>query len=369
MGARKLSYYTEEIKIFKVFSKKETPQNFFRVVRSHYYYYPFGMLLPNTNIDPADGSVIADDNDYRYGFQGQENDPEVKGKGNSVNYKYRMHDPRVGRFFAIDPLAATFPFWSPYAFSGNQVIHSVELEGLETSYNLNFAEGTVTTSGKVITIAQYYLIKEEYKGTILEGGTTNTNDGTHLNVQVKKVYATGRVSYSPAVIVMSADDVYQKCNVEVVTNTMIPGTPNLKTMVPQYDGLNVNYGHGTFDNTGTDKFSADAVWLVGRQEKLQSEHKVTAIHFTVLSMTDKVQEYADAIKNKTGLPVKIIIDPDMNVHKTINEEEVAYDIRAIYEVEVEVPNSSTPDTYEQSRTMTTQETESEPKSPIEAINE
>ena len=40
---------------------------------------------------------------YRYGFQGQEKDDEVKGVGNSINYKYRMHDPRSGRFFAVDP--------------------------------------------------------------------------------------------------------------------------------------------------------------------------------------------------------------------------------------------------------------------------
>jgi len=70
---------------------------------------------------------------YRYGFQGQEMDDEVKGKGNSVNYKYRMHDPRVGRFFAVDPLAGKYPHNSPYAFSENVVIHMIELEGLETS--------------------------------------------------------------------------------------------------------------------------------------------------------------------------------------------------------------------------------------------
>ncbi|RFC54967.1 hypothetical protein [Brumimicrobium aurantiacum] len=46
---------------------------------------------------------------YRYGFQGQGMDDEVKGKGNSVNYKHRMHDPRVGRFFAVDPLADKYP--------------------------------------------------------------------------------------------------------------------------------------------------------------------------------------------------------------------------------------------------------------------
>lgn len=68
---------------------------------------------------------------YRYGFQGQEMDDEIKGEGNSINFEYRMHDPRVGRFFAVDPLTKKYPYYSPYAFSGNRVIDKVELEGLE----------------------------------------------------------------------------------------------------------------------------------------------------------------------------------------------------------------------------------------------
>ena len=42
-----------------------------------------------------------------------------------------MHDPRVGRFFAVDPLEKDFPWNSPYAFSENVVINAIELEGLE----------------------------------------------------------------------------------------------------------------------------------------------------------------------------------------------------------------------------------------------
>lgn len=68
---------------------------------------------------------------YRYGFQNQEKDNELKGEGNSLNYEYRMHDPRVGRFFAVDPMAAKYAYNSPYAFSENVVINAVELEGLE----------------------------------------------------------------------------------------------------------------------------------------------------------------------------------------------------------------------------------------------
>jgi hypothetical protein len=42
-----------------------------------------------------------------------------------------MHDPRVGRFFVVDPLEKKYPWNSPYAFSENRVIDGNELEGLE----------------------------------------------------------------------------------------------------------------------------------------------------------------------------------------------------------------------------------------------
>ncbi len=82
------------------------------------------MILPNRHDNtPA----------YRYGFQGQEKDDEVKGEGNSLNYTFRMYDPRVGRFFATDPLDGKFPYLSPYQFASNSPIMAIELEGLESS--------------------------------------------------------------------------------------------------------------------------------------------------------------------------------------------------------------------------------------------
>lgn len=77
---------------------------------------------------------------YRYGFQNQEKDDEIKGAGNSVNYTFRMHDPRVGRFFAVDPLASKYPWNSTYAFSENRVIDGAELEGLEYKNMINLGQ-------------------------------------------------------------------------------------------------------------------------------------------------------------------------------------------------------------------------------------
>ena len=83
------------------------------------------MLLPGRH-----GSVDS----YRYGFQGQEKDDEIKGEANSINYKFRMHDPRLGRFFAVDPLMHEYPNISPYTFSENRVINTVDREGLESTF-------------------------------------------------------------------------------------------------------------------------------------------------------------------------------------------------------------------------------------------
>jgi RHS repeat-associated protein len=83
---------------------------------------------------------------YSFGFQGQEKDNEIHDvDGSMLAFEYRMHDPRIGRFLSIDPLASKYPFYSPYAFSGNRVIDCVELEGLEPS-GVNPTTGVNTTA-------------------------------------------------------------------------------------------------------------------------------------------------------------------------------------------------------------------------------
>ncbi len=42
-----------------------------------------------------------------------------------------MHDPRVGRFFAIDPLFMEYPDLTPYQYASNSTIALKEVEGLE----------------------------------------------------------------------------------------------------------------------------------------------------------------------------------------------------------------------------------------------
>jgi RHS repeat-associated protein len=68
--------------------------------------------------------------DYRYTFQGMEADDEVKGEGNSVNFEFRMYDPRLGRWLSIDPVFKSHE--SPYAGFANNPIWFGDLDGADT---------------------------------------------------------------------------------------------------------------------------------------------------------------------------------------------------------------------------------------------
>jgi len=85
--------------------------------------HPFGSLQPGRKYTAGTG--------YRYGFNGKENDTEVKGESNQQDYGMRIYDPRLGRFLSVDPLTKKYPWYTPYQFAGNMPIWAVDLDGLE----------------------------------------------------------------------------------------------------------------------------------------------------------------------------------------------------------------------------------------------
>ncbi|MCP9752451.1 RHS repeat domain-containing protein [Ferruginibacter sp. HRS2-29] len=86
-------------------------------------YYPFGMLMP--------GRKFAENSKYRYGFNGKENDSDIKGDGNAYNFGARIQDSRLGgRFFSTDPMATINPGESTYTFAGDNPIAFTDFNGL-----------------------------------------------------------------------------------------------------------------------------------------------------------------------------------------------------------------------------------------------
>jgi RHS repeat-associated protein len=93
------------------------------------------VILCNTDADFSD--------DYRYGFNGQEKDNEVKGVGNSLDFGARVYDSRLGRFMSLDPWEAKYPSWSPYTFAFDNPIRYIDPTGkggvyVVTNFNKQF---------------------------------------------------------------------------------------------------------------------------------------------------------------------------------------------------------------------------------------
>jgi RHS repeat-associated protein len=88
------------------------------------HYYPFGLTMSGISSKAANTLQNKEKT-----FQGQQIDDDLGL--NWIQFKWRNHDPQIGRFIEIDPLSEKYEYNSTYAFSENKVTGHVELEGLE----------------------------------------------------------------------------------------------------------------------------------------------------------------------------------------------------------------------------------------------
>jgi RHS repeat-associated protein len=146
-------------------------------------YYPFGLTFNNYQ---RENSLIS-----RKKFQSQEHIDDLGLNWDS--FKWRNHQPDIGRFFNIDPLADKYVYNSPYTFSENRVINAVELEGLEAlmvNSHGHWIERTRTATGGQVTsatsaVGTLHPIAATSVGMV-EPGSTNTSSvsgriGRHMS--------------------------------------------------------------------------------------------------------------------------------------------------------------------------------------------
>jgi RHS repeat-associated protein len=96
------------------------------------HYYPFGLTM--AGISDKALKIGYAENKYRFQKQELQNKEFTDGSGLEMyEFKYRMDDPQIGRFWSIDPLADKYVYNSTYAFSEDKVTSHVELEGLEAT--------------------------------------------------------------------------------------------------------------------------------------------------------------------------------------------------------------------------------------------
>ena len=135
-------------------------------IREEKNYYPFGLQHKGYN-----NTIVG--RNHEYGFQEQEEQNELGL--NWIQFKWRNHDPAIGRFMTIDPLTEEYMDWGPYVFSGNRVIDARELEGLEPHSVHKTLDGAAKNFGEQyngISIRAGREVGTRFYSTTINGETT-----------------------------------------------------------------------------------------------------------------------------------------------------------------------------------------------------
>ena len=146
-------------------------------IRREQNYYPFGLEHQGYN-------------SYEYGvennlktYQSQEFTADLDL--NTHEWKFRMSDPSIGRFWQIDPLAEDYTYNSTYAFQENKLGMGTELEGKEL-------ERFVLGAAQFIAGAMNYVSNETYGKGYRKMATAKTSDGAKKE-QIKQEGQSNRM--------------------------------------------------------------------------------------------------------------------------------------------------------------------------------
>jgi RHS repeat-associated protein len=139
------------------------------------YYSPFGVELKGRNLKKNNAK------NYRFGFQGQEGDDQIKGDGNSVNFGARMFDARLGRWLSVDPQSKKQPGWSPFkAFLDNPNLF-IDPNG-ETEYHINVVVNEKTGKATItVKVASSNVMTDGVKHTIWTGDATSHQENYYYD--------------------------------------------------------------------------------------------------------------------------------------------------------------------------------------------
>jgi RHS repeat-associated protein len=133
-------------------------------------YYAFGSTMAGRKF--SSGA-------YRFGFNGMEKDDEMKGNGNSYDFGARLYDSRVGRWLAVDPLAAEYPESSPYNGIGNNPILFIDADGRDPIIpNITSLTSLIKRLNDLEVTSLYDLVSN-YEGIELPGPN---NDAPNLRM-------------------------------------------------------------------------------------------------------------------------------------------------------------------------------------------
>jgi RHS repeat-associated protein len=176
---------------------------------------------------------------YPSGFNGKENDNEIKGVGNQQDYGMRTYDPRLGKFLSVDPLTKDYPWYTPYQFAGNKPIWAVDLDGEEEFLHTDYFTINNQLLGTKIQIIGAYGMSKSGNGQ-LDVQTVHYQRATiDANGKVSSVNYTGSMIGSYANCTNAFATVLERNIVtgrnesgSIINSPIVNGTINIRTVDP-----------------------------------------------------------------------------------------------------------------------------------------
>ena len=180
---------------------------------------------------------------YRYGFNGKEKDGEWN---DNYNYDSRIYDPRIGRWYSVDPSYMKNAHESTYMFTGNNPVFFKDDDGKDY---------IVVTDHEAKTMTIRFTI---YASTFYNRRTTQSTNYTTLRAQATKTfYEKMHATYT--VKGNNGEDIHYNVKFEVGIQTFEKPKPGEETWE---DRINNDPGGNSFsvvdqEKLGRPKFTPD----------------------------------------------------------------------------------------------------------------
>ncbi len=120
---------------------------------------------------------------YRFGFNNQEKDGEL---GDAYAFEYRIHDARLGRWLAVDPMLNVYVSQSPYCYTRNSINLYKEIGGKNYQVIYDNVNKTITINAQFKIIKSDDLSRDEKTKQAVNEAIAMYNSAKDIEVKINE---------------------------------------------------------------------------------------------------------------------------------------------------------------------------------------